>query len=158
MFLLLVAFYTFLSVNAWTLRPDHGPARPAPDMAWHQLELLYEAIGRDLARRIPPGSTVAAGDVGALGYYSGARILDTVGLMSPEASVYYPLPAAAYATNYAIATDLILERQPDYLVFLEVYGRNTLLTDDRFTSAYEVMEVIPTDIYGSEGMLVYRRR
>jgi hypothetical protein len=153
----LVLFCLF-SLNAWTWRPDHGPARPAPEMAWHVLELLYESVGRGLAGSVPPGGTVAAGDVGALGYYTGARILDTVGLMSPEASAYYPLPDAAYVINYAISTDLILDHRPDYVVFLEVYGRNTLLQDARFTGAYELIETVPTDIYGSDGMLIWRRR
>jgi hypothetical protein len=127
-------------------------------MAWHKLELIYEQVGRGLARSAPPGSTVAAGDVGALGYFSGARILDTVGLMSPEASAYYPLPESAYVIGYAISTDLILTEQPDYVVFLEVYGRNTLLQDDQFAAQYELIETIPTDIYGSAGMMVWRRR
>lgn len=148
----------FFSLSAWTLHPDHGPDRPAPQMAWHKLELLYEAVGRDLAVTIGPDTTVAAGDVGALGYFSGARILDTVGLMSPEATAYYPLPESAYVINYAIAPDLILDRQPEYAVFLEVYGRNTLLRDPRFMVEYRLVKRIPTDIYGSEGMLIFRRQ
>jgi hypothetical protein len=78
--------------------------------------------------------------------------------MSPEATAYYPLPDSAYAMIYAISTDLILERAPDYVVFLEVYGRNTLLQDARFTGAYELVETIPTDIYESKGMMIWRRR
>jgi hypothetical protein len=156
-FYLPVVAFGALSVNAWTLRPDHGPARPAPEMAWHQLELIYESVGREMAGVAGPQTTIAAGDVGALGYYSRARILDTVGLMSPEASAYYPLDDSAYVINYAIATDLILQESPDYVVFLEVYGRNTLLADPRFGRAYEPQRTIPSDIYGSRGMLIWRR-
>jgi hypothetical protein len=158
LFLAPVTLFFGLSLNAWTLHPDHGPDRPAPEMAWHKLELIYERVGRDLAGQIDPQETIAAGDVGALGYFSGARILDTVGLISPQATAYYPLPQPAYVINYAIATDLILMQSPDYVVFLEVYGRNTLLKDARFKAAYELVETIPTDIYGSEGMLVWRKR
>ncbi len=158
LFLAPTTLFLALSLNAWTLHPDHGPDRPAPEMAWHRLELIYERIGRELAGQIDPQTTIAAGDVGALGYFSGARILDTVGLISPEATAYYPLPESAYVINYAIAPDLILAQSPDYVVFLEVYGRNTLLQDARFKMAYELVETIPTDIYGSRGMMIWRRK
>jgi hypothetical protein len=151
------ALFALLSLNAWSLQPDHGPARPAPDMAWHLLELYYTQVGRSLNSRTAGLATVAAGDVGALGYYSGARILDTVGLVSPEAARYYPLDSAVYVINYAIAPDLILDARPDYVVMLEAYGRAGLLKDPRFLSAYTLDEKIDTDIYGSDGLLVYRR-
>ena len=79
-----VVVFAPFSLLAWTPRPDHGPTEPAPQMAWHQLELYYRQVGLRLAPRLTPDSVVAAGDVGALGYYSNARILDTVGLMSPK--------------------------------------------------------------------------
>jgi hypothetical protein len=151
------AVFALLSLNAWTLRPDHGPARPAPEMAWHLLELYYTQVGQALASRTAGLATVAAGDVGALGYYSGARILDTVGLVSPQATRYYPLDASLYVISYAIAPDLIVDTQPDYVVLLEVYGRAGLLQDQRFLSAYTLEEKLETDIYGSDGLLVYRR-
>jgi hypothetical protein len=80
-----------------------------------------------------------------------------VGLISPQSVAYYPLPESQYVINYAIPPDLITDLQPDYLVLLEVYGREGLLRDPRFLDAYELLETIPTDLYGSHGMLVYRR-
>ena len=146
-----------LTLHGWTLHPDHGPDRPAPEMAFIRLELLYEQAALDLIDQIAPGQVLAAGDVGALGYYTGARILDTVGLISPQSVAYYPLPESQYVINYAIPPDLITDLQPDYLVLLEVYGREGLLCDPRFLDAYELLEAIPTDLYGSHGMLIYRR-
>jgi hypothetical protein len=154
---LAVAGALFTSLLAWTPRPDHGPTSPAPVMAWHQLELHYTEIGRWLAQRVTPGTVVAAGDVGALGYYSGARILDTVGLMSPEATRYYPLDPALYVINYAVAPALITDLQPDYVVILEVYGRRGLLDDPEFVRQYQLARQIDTDIYGSRGLLVWER-
>ena len=150
--------FALLSLFAWTGQPDHGPTEPAPQMAWHQLELLYAQVGRSLALRLTPTSVIAAGDVGALGYYSNARILDTVGLMSPEATAYYPLDPALYTITYAIPPQLILNQQPDYVVLLEVYGRAGLLQDAQFKAEYQLIEQIDTDIYGSHGLLVYQRR
>jgi len=153
-------FFGWLSLAEWTLQPDHGPQRPAPTMAWHQLELYYTAVGRDLAAQgVGPPTTLAAGDVGALGYYSNAHILDTVGLMSPEASAYYPLDPALYVINYAVPPQLILDHQPDYVVLLEVYGRNGLFKDERFLAEYQHLPQleIATDIYGSQGLWVWRK-
>jgi len=153
-----VTAFALLSLLAWTPRPDHGPTEPAPQMAWHQLELYYRQVGLALAPRLTPTSVVAAGDVGALGYFSNARILDTVGLMSPEATAYYPLDPALYTISYAIPPQLIQDQKPDYVVFLEVYGRLGLLQDPNFLANYQLFQYVDTDIYGSHGLLVYQRR
>ncbi|HEY69306.1 MAG TPA: hypothetical protein G4O08_01855 [Anaerolineae bacterium] len=146
-----------LSLRTWRLHPDHGPDRPAPEMAFIRLELLYEQVAIALVDEIQPGQVLAAGDIGTLGYLTDAPILDTVGLISTEATRYYPLPAADYEINYAIPTRLITDLEPDYLVILEVYGRHTLLRDPEFEHMYTRIETIPTDMYGSEGMLIYAR-
>jgi hypothetical protein len=154
----LAALGLALSLNAWTLHPDHGPDRPAPRTAFIRLELLYQQVAEGLRGEIASGQVLAAGDVGALGYYTRARILDTVGLISPAAIGYYPLPASMYAINYAIPPGLILDQEPDYLVILEAYGRSGLLLEPEFARRYELIETVPTDLYGSEGMLIFRRR
>ncbi len=147
-----------LSLNTWVVHPDHGPSRPAPEMAYIRLELLYEQVASSLQGSIQPDQIVAAGDIGTLGYLTNARILDTVGLISPEATAYYPLPEEDYEINYAIPTALITELQPDLLVILEIYGRHTLLPDPDFQSAYVLIEEIPTDVYVSNGMLIYAKQ
>jgi hypothetical protein len=149
------AIFILLTLRGWTLRPDHGPIRPAPEMAYIQLELLYEDVAEELDDQILPSQTLAAGDIGALGYYTGAHILDTIGLISPQVLPYYPIPDSYYAINYAVPPALITELKPDYLVILEAYGRNALLLDEEFNSAYRLSKTIPTDIYGSEGMLIF---
>jgi hypothetical protein len=95
--------------------------------------------------------------VGVLGYFTQVRILDTVGLNSPISTRYYPLDSSFYAINYAIPPDLILDTRPDYLVILEVYGRDGLLKDDQFLQAYQLKAKIPTDMYGSDGLLIFAR-
>lgn len=153
-----VAVALALTLRGWTLHPDHGPDRPAPEMAYIRLELLYQEVAEWLRPRLEADDLLAAGDVGALGYYTGARILDTVGLVSPQALRYYPAPEEAYVINYAIPADLVLDLQPDYLVVLEAYVRNTLLQDPRFAAAYQEIDRRGTDIYGSRGLLVFRRK
>jgi hypothetical protein len=160
--LCVVLLPTALSLRDWRWKPDHGLSRPAPDMAWYQLELLYRQVAQTLAPEIQQsGATspiLAAGDVGVLGFYSGAHILDTVGLNSPQSTHYYPLDPALYVINYAISPDLILDERPDYIVILEVYGREGLLKDPRFWAQYTLREKIDTNIYGSDGMLILERK
>lgn len=145
-------------LSEWRLRLDHGPQRPAPEMAFIKLELLYRQAADQISPRLSGQSVLAAGDVGVLGYYTPARILDLVGLNSPEALPYYPLDRKYYAINYAVAPQMILDLQPDALVILEVYGRLGLLRDQRFVSAYTLEETLPTDIYGSQGMLIFWKK
>jgi len=145
-------------LSEWRLHPNHGPDRPAPDMAFIKLELLYRQAAGQIAPRLTDGSLLAAGDVGVLGFYTPARILDLVGLNSPEALEYYPLDEKYYVINYAVAPEMILDLQPDALVILEVYGRLGLLQDARFISSYTLEQIIPTDMYGSDGMLIYWKK
>jgi hypothetical protein len=146
-----------LTLNAWEIHPDHGPDRPAPEMAFIQLEEVYHQAALLLRPEITTRTRIAAGDIGALGYYSDARILDTVGLISPQATSYYPLNPDLLAINYAMPADLILDQAPDYVVTLEVYGRHTLLVSSLFRQQYRQIHALPTDIYGSQGMLIFRR-
>jgi hypothetical protein len=144
------------TLSEWQIHPDHGSDRPAPHMAFIKLELLYEETARLLAPHVDQNTTLAAGDVGVLGYELPCRILDTVGLVSQQSIPYYPLPDDAYVINYAMSADLILDEQPDWVVLLEAYGRRTLLQDERFLQQYTLWRTLPTDMYGSEGLLIYQ--
>jgi hypothetical protein len=147
-----------LTLNAWTIHPDHGLTRPAPKMAYVQLEELYIQAAEDLQPVLDDNDVIAAGDIGALGYFTRARILDTVGLITPVTLDYFPIAPEHYVINYAVPSDLIIDQQPDYLVILEVYGRAGLLRDERFNEGYRLIATYPTDIYGSKAMLVFERR
>lgn len=157
-FSLLVLVALGLTLNAWSLRPDHGPDRPAPEMAWFKLELLYAQAADVIGQYAEPGDTLGAGDIGVLGYRTGMHVLDSVGLITPETTRHYPADPAIYVINYAIPADLMLALDPDYIVILEVYGRRGLLPDPQFQSRYQLLAKLETDIYGSDGMLIYGRR
>lgn len=155
--LLVIVIFTS-SLLDWRFHPDHGPDRPAPDMAYIQLELLYQEAAEKIQSYLAEGGVLAAGDVGVLGFQTGAPILDLVGLNSPQVTAYYPLDPALYSINYAVAPQSILDAQPAAIVILEVYGREGLLKSEAFQSQYELVETIDTDMYGSRGMLLFRRR
>ena len=146
------------TLSEWRLRLDHGPANPAPEMAFIKLEELYREAARRTAPQMSAQTVLAAGDVGVLGYYTPARILDTVGLNSPAALQYYPIPAEDYVINYAVPAEMILNERPDWVILLEVYVRRTLLQNEDFLAQYELVDTLPTDMYGSSGMLIWKRR
>jgi hypothetical protein len=147
-----------LTLNAWTLHPDHGPDHPAPEMAWFKLEMLYKKAADIVLDRASPGDTLCAGDIGMLGYQTNLHIFDTVGLVTPESSTHYPADPSIYAINYAIPADLVLALDPDYIVILEIYGRLGLLPDPRFQARYQLIDTLETDIYESDGMLIFAKR
>ncbi|MEA3351724.1 MAG: hypothetical protein U9Q82_13985 [Chloroflexota bacterium] len=160
---IIIALPLLTTIRGWTLTPDHGPRRPAPEMAWFELELLYRQAAQRVNRDIEATSSqslpvLAAGDVGVLGYYTPTRILDTVGLNSPQTLDYYPLNESYYVINYAIPPNLIRDQKPNYVVILEVYGREGLLEDPYFKENYALLHKLPTDIYGSDGMLIYKKQ
>jgi len=151
-----------MSVNAWTLHPDHGPDRPAPQMAWHLIELNYQQVATELREKygVTPQTRVASADIGAVGYFSRATIVDTVGLVTPTLSKYYPVPPSLIAEgqNYAIPPQLILDTQPAYLVTMEAFVRLGLEKNEAFKAEYgEPIIKQPFPFYGSD-MRVYRRQ
>ncbi len=150
-----------VSLNGWTLHPDHAPDRPAPKMAWHEIEILYQQVGTELREKygVTPETRVASADIGAIGYFSRATIIDTVGLVTPELRRYYPLPPGLIADgqNYAIPPQLITDARPAYLVTMEAFVRLGLEKDATFKRDYDLLYEIPTGYYGT-GMRLYRLR
>jgi hypothetical protein len=158
---LLVILPAALVLRGWVRQPDHGPQLPAPDMAYIELELKYIEAAKYLEPVLSttPGNPVlAAADIGALGYFTGAPILDTLGLISPEAAGYYPTRPEYYVNAYAVAPGLVLDERPEFIVLLEVYGREGLFKDPEFLAEYDLIHIVETDIYDSAGMLIFRRR
>jgi hypothetical protein len=157
-FALFAAGTLAFTFNGWELHPDHGPDRPAPKMAWFRLELLYKQAADIVLNAAEPNDTLCAGDIGMLGYRTRMPIIDTVGLVTPESSEFYPADPSIYVINYAIPADLVLTQDPDYIVILEIYGRKGLLPDPRFQTRYQLLQRLETNIYGSEGMLIFERK
>jgi hypothetical protein len=120
-------------------------------------EQVYRQVAEEYASDWGPQTVLAAPEIGTLGYYSRARILDTVGLVSPVAARYPPLPREMLASDNAIAPALIRAERPEYVVSLDQFLRQSLLPDPWFREAYELIERRPARIWASEELLVFRR-
>ncbi|MBN1311505.1 MAG: hypothetical protein JXB30_08805 [Anaerolineae bacterium] len=155
---IVAAAWLVFSLRDWELHPDYGPDRPTPRMAWNEAETLQEQVGQMIAARAAQDAVIAAGDIGAIGWSSNLRILDTVGLISPEATPYYPVDASMLGSSgYAVAPDLIFDLRPDYISLLESYGENSLFIDPRFEQQYRLLAEYPIDVGHSSRLLVYER-
>jgi len=146
------------SIAGWTAEPDHGPQRPAPEMAWHQQELYYREMVEMLVNEygVTEDTPVAAPDIGVIGYVTNSRIIDPVGLIDPGMAPYYPVDKTLIpeGQNYAIPPQIIFDRNPAYLVTMEAAVRLGLEMEPAFQAAYELVYEIPTDFYGT-GMRLY---
>jgi hypothetical protein len=134
----------------------HDPLLPSGDTFWRESALLE--AGRELSAALPPDALVAAPEIGAVGYASNLRILDTVGLVSPAALPYYPLPAEQLATDNAIPARLIADTRPDAVVTMDAFAARSLLPDPAFQAAYRLERAYDAPVWASQQLLLFRRR
>jgi len=120
-------------------------------------EQVLLSVGRELGASLATTAVVAAPEIGALGYASRLRILDTVGLVSPAARAYYPLPADQLVTDNAVPASLIADARPDAVVALDAFVERTLLVDPAFQRDYRLEQAYPVDVWHSTRVLVFRR-
>jgi len=120
-------------------------------------ERAYQEVAIAFERQFSPEVVVAAPEIGALGYYTRARILDTAGLISPRALAYYPFEPEQRYSNYAVPVSLILDLAPDYLVSLDVFIRSSVLPSSAFRASYTEVYRRPTAVFGGSDLLVFRR-
>jgi hypothetical protein len=124
-----------------------------------QREFTYAAVATNLAGMIEPGRTVALPEIGVFGYiFDQAYIIDTVGLVSPQAIPHrLRVPAPDQTINYAIANDVIAQLQPDYVITLEIFARPTLLQSSQFLKDYQLVSMFAANDFDSRGLLVFKR-
>jgi hypothetical protein len=135
---------------------QQAPLLPSGESLWRETLLLD--VGRELAGSLPPDAVVAAPEIGALGYASNLRILDTVGLVSPAALPYYPLPPEQLATDNAIPAPLIEDQQPAAVVTMDAFAARSLLPDPAFQAAYRLERAYEAPVWASQQLLVFLRR
>ena len=132
------------------------PLLPNGVTFWRE-SALFDA-GRELRQALPATAVVAAPEIGALGYASNLRILDTVGLVSPAALRYYPLPIEQLATDNAIPARLIEDQRPEAVVTMDAFAARSLLPDPAFQRDYRLEQSYAAPVWASQHLLLFVRR
>ena len=141
----------------WQLPAIDWQRPPLPTGETLLREQMLFNVGASLAQSLSPDAVIAAPEIGALGFSSNLRILDTVGLVSPSALRYYPLPPEQLITDNAVPAALIHDQQPDAIVALDAYTGLSLAPDPAFQREYRLEAAYPAIIWQSHELLVFRR-
>lgn len=98
----------------------------------YQRHLVREYLYRDVATRLAPqlgaGETLAANEIGALGYYCNCQILDVVGLVSPEVIKKNEL-------------QVLQQRKPKYIVAFRWHLKEETFASPWLAQNYELAEI-----------------
>lgn len=122
----------------------------------------YMEAARWLNGVAPESATIAASEVGALGYYWHGRVLDACGLISPAAIPFLPVSNEEREGPYvgAISTELVKAARPEFVVTLRIFASKSLLLSDWFAGEYRQIRKVPLPIpvWDSEYVLIFKRK
>jgi arabinofuranosyltransferase len=112
---------------------------------------MHVEMGRWLRVNTAEDAVVATNDIGAIAYYSERRILDIVGLASPQTLAY--LKAGVEADQGVLR--LLMDQRPDYLVVLPNWYPQIAQMRHLFEPLYEI-EISGATIAGGNRLVAYR--
>jgi hypothetical protein len=120
---------------------------------------LYREAARWLNTQGSGSSYIAASEIGVIGYtIPAARILDTVGLVSPEAVKFRAGRRAISEIGYDDgSTDLVLAMRPDYIVSLDSLGPSAMEASPIFRKEYRKVYEKPTEVFDSTSLQIWER-
>jgi hypothetical protein len=104
-----------------------------------------------------PSTTIATPEIGMVGYRYKGKILDLVGLVSPQVIKYGPpeLERRRHLFEFLqINPGIIRDMKPDYVIFLDGWAEK-VLTDDFFLQNYREIGFEPNSFAG-RGAFVYK--
>jgi hypothetical protein len=105
------------------------------------VKAYFEACNA-IRNELTPGQVVLAPDIGVLGWcLDDARILDPVGLVSPEAI----LPRYTQSSGGFISLQLIMDKRPDYIISLDQYLSPQTLNNPAFNDQYRLVWQAPVN-------------
>ena len=111
----------------------------------------YRQVGEWLNEHTPRESSVAAIEIGAIGFYSEREIVDTMGLVSPDMVGHLEtwLQTLQFAVNHY---------WPDYAVVLEGTAWGGLVREPWFQEAYGLEHEVQNSTGPHRRIRIYRRR
>lgn len=98
------------------------------------IQTMHVQMGQWLAQNTPSDAVIATHDIGAIGYFSGRRILDTVGLVTPEV---LPFINAGKSVEEGVLA-FLEHRKPDYLVVMPNWYPRLTIHPESFRPIHEI--------------------
>ena len=98
------------------------------------IEHMHVQMGKWLANNTPHDAVLATHDIGAIGYFSGRKVLDTVGLITPEVLPYLRQAPSAGQGVWAFLND----QKPDYVILLPNWYPQLSERTDVLTPVYDI--------------------
>jgi len=115
------------------------------------IEDMQVTLGKWIDRELPENATLAVNDVGAIAYFSGRKVLDTVGLISPEVLSYIEVRAS----RDVAVLEFLKDERPDYAVlFPDWYPR--MVADGHVFEPIHRVVLEDNVISGGDEMIVYK--
>ncbi len=161
-----VAIPTVLLTNSalfsWQTRDQNNPPGYLPRDHAELRVLVYKQVAEFINSVGKPSDTIAAPEVGALGYYSRNHLYDACGLVTPEAIPFLPVPfGKRVGPNVgSISADFARAVHADWIVTMEVFSIESLVDDPWFRENYALVTAFPLlfHTFSSDNVLVYHRR
>jgi hypothetical protein len=155
----------------WPLVPPTDPRFNAlvPNAGPHARVYQYANIARWLGARAGPTDRVCLSEIGALGYYYPGKVLDGLGLVSPEALRYHPNRLRSSPLYGAIPPALVHDLRPEYVVSMDVFAQHLFFADPWFQQHYALIgrwpwyagpvrwHDLPATAFGGVEMRAYHR-
>ena len=116
-----------------------------------EIDSLHIEMARWLGENTPHETTIATHDIGALGYFTQRRLLDTTGIITPEILEYLlpGVPADSGVLAY------LQSARPDYLVILPGWYPRLAERRDLFEPVHEVT-ILERSISAGNRLVAYR--
>jgi hypothetical protein len=120
---------------------------------------LYREAAHWLSMQGAEDSQIAATEIGVIGYsIPTAQILDTVGLVSPDATRYHlGRGVATLAEVDAGSTDFVLAKRPDFVISLDSLGMAYMENNPAFHARYHKVYERPTSVFHSKSLQIWQR-
>jgi hypothetical protein len=133
-----------------------GLFRGALPYAWNVANVQDSDVrmARFLAERLPPSALLAVNDIGAFKYFLPNRILDVVGIASPEAARSRERRMAEGATFYGAVTDYIARNRADYVAIFPEWLPQ-IAGDPRFEPLY-VLPIRDNRTMGGDEIVLFK--
>lgn len=122
--------------------------------------LQYRKTMDDLHKKgeAGPNTTIATPEIGMVGYCHNGKILDLVGLVSPQVINYGPPPLTRRRKMFEflqVNPAIVKDMKPDYVLVLDAWADN-LKADEFFIQNYEEINFRSNKFWGSSGVFVYK--